>query len=185
MNATIRGNIVQGSIGGAVGVEHGMRLDQIGGSIVISGNQIWSRNGYGIFAAQVGTLANARIHVLDNVFEHSSPHIACIIRGVALAKFSGNTINATSGSAVSVGGDGTNLTRILVWDATNTVLSGAIAFDFAWIGSTLGHVVYPKSPEGLVAAPLGSLYTQSGVAGEGRLWVKQMSDGLKSGWVRK
>ena len=132
-NATIRGNIIQGSVGGAVGVEHGVRVDQIYGSIVISGNQIRTRNGYGIFAAQVGTLVNARIFVLDNVLEHSSPHIGCIIRGVALAKFSGNTISATSGTAVSVGGDGTNPTRILVWDATNTVLAGSIVLDFAWI----------------------------------------------------
>lgn len=183
-NVSVHGNIIEGSTDGAVGVEHGMRVDQARGCIVLADNQVRTANGYGLFAAQIGTLTGARFVLNDNVFEHTSPQVACIIRGVALAKFSGNTFTATNGKAVVLGGDGTNSTRVLAWDASNIILAGDAVFDFAWIKSTRGHISYPRLPEGVVSAPPGTFYTDLSGSPAGVLWLKVSADGSPVGWKK-
>src|SRR5690349_8953809 len=94
----------------------------------------------------------ARFILENNYVEHSTPSsYGLLVRGAALAKFSGNVIDSVSG-AVSVASDGTHQTGTFVWDLSNQILTGTVGVVFSQIDHASGHLAYPNAPEGLVTA---------------------------------
>ena len=168
-NLTLANNIIVGAVGGAVGTEGGIRGDHLIGDVLISGNRIESRNGYGL---KVATASSARIYAIGNTFLHTAPsYYACSVKGAGAVKFSGNTFNATSGAALSIIADGTTPVGQLMWDESNTVIAGATSFVWSNITKATGDLRGSGSPQGVVTAgEVGTTYRQvNGVEG-GLYW---------------
>lgn len=107
------------------------------------------------------TGANFNIH--NVTLNHSYAGASGVtLRGVTLAKFSGNTFNATGTTAVSITADGSgNKVGQLAWDASNTVQGGTLSFDWKNITSASGTLESSNSPYNLVVpAAIGTLYIQ-------------------------
>jgi hypothetical protein len=176
---TITGNKIIGATGGTAGTELGVRLAQLSGIVKLAGNQITVSNGHGIYA--LNAVNAASFHFENNRVSHTAAATYGVtVRGAALAKFSGNVIDST-GTALSVTTDGTNPVGKFVWDLSNKV-TGTVSLVFASITEASGHLAYPNDPEGLVTAPIGTLYTRT-TAGQPVLYVKS-TDGGNTGWAQ-
>ena len=178
---TLAGNIIQAGTVGSAGSEYGIRVDHTQGDVLVRGNRIHSPNGHGLYC--ISSSSTARFVVDGNVFEHSgSASYAAILRGVALAKFTGNLINASAGTALSITTDGSNPVAHFAWDRSNTIEAGAVAISYANVTKATGELIGSGSPASVVTAPIGTTYTNlSGGAGT-TLFRKESGSG-NTGWV--
>lgn len=179
VDATIKGNRITAATNGANMSDHGLRVDNVYGTVLVADNYFDAPNGSGMYV--LGKVATARFTLTGNVFRTISTTWACILRGASLAKFTGNLFDGAS-LALSVAGDGTNPTGTLWWDLSNMAVSGTISFNFAEINLARGHITYPNAPDQLVKAPAGTLYTRTSAGGTTMLYVKAGGNGA-SGWL--
>ncbi|MET7751566.1 right-handed parallel beta-helix repeat-containing protein [Micromonospora sp. NPDC005367] len=180
---TIADNIVRAGTTGTTFTEFGIRVDQTRGDVILSGNRVHSPNGHGLFA--LNAVDTARFFLHGNVFEHTaSGGYGVLLRGVGLAKFTGNTINADPGVALSITTNGTHDVGRFIWDATNTIEAGAISISWPNVTTASGQLIGTGSPEGVVAAPVGTTYTNLSGGATSTLYVKTSGTG-RTGWTAK
>ena len=163
-DVTIAHNIIKGGTSSTTGTDAAIWMKDVRGIVMVQGNQIFSSNGSGVEARTIVT--EAMIIVESNIFTHdnsSFSYYACDIRGAKLVKLAGNAFSSSGGAArpIHVGGDSNgNSVQLFQYDRSNQVLAGAIAIDYTKIVSSVGDLVGNRSPEGLVAAPVGTTYTR-------------------------
>ena len=176
---TVNGGVIRCASGGAAGREGGIQINHANGNVLIEGVEIFSANGHGI-ECDVDSAA-ARFSVSKSTFEHTGVGTyACTLRGVAYAGFFGNTFNAPGLTAVSITWDGVNPTALLHWDGGNSLVAGALAFDWAHITAGTGYLSGAASPYGIVpAGAIGTLYQQTTGA---QLWISNVASA--TGWAR-
>ncbi|MCK5563837.1 MAG: hypothetical protein KAJ07_01205 [Planctomycetes bacterium] len=178
----ISDNVICGASDGAIGTEHGIRVYDNNGNVVISGNQITSPNGFGLICT--GDAKDSKWSVIGNTFEHSIPTFyACTLRGMSYLKFSANTFNAPGGYAVYITKDYlNNPVGWLAWDNTNTIIAGEAIFDWSNITKATGALIGAGSPyDRVVPGEAGTLYRQTDGTG-GALW--QSVGTTKTSWVK-
>lgn len=178
MGVTLANNIVNGGTAGTAGSDYGIRFDNMSGDVVLTGNRVTSPNGHGLYCNSA-TSSTARFFLTGNIFEHSgSTTYAVILRGLALVKFTGNHINASAGSALSLTTDGTNKIGHLIWDNSNVIEAGAISIVWAQITKASGELVGTGAP--VVTAPKGTTYRRTDGTSGTLLYVN--TDG-GTGWT--
>lgn len=181
-NAVITGNIIVGASDGAANAELGINFNHLSGDITISDNEIRVFNGNGLSCVS-GNCTTAKFFVSDNHITNANNYGAALL-GVALAKFSGNTFDATSGVPVYITEDpSNNNTAWLAWDQTNTVLAGTAIFVYAHIDKATGYLQYSGSPVGVVVpGEVGTMYRQTNGTTDGILWYAQ--DVTSTSWTK-
>ncbi len=180
---TIANNIIEGAADGNAGIEHGILFVNAFGEIIISGNRIITPNGMGLYC--VAEADSSKWYVIGNTFNHSSPDAyACTLRGVAYAKFSGNTFNATEGYSLIIKGGcgGACPVGWLSWDNSNIILAGPTTFNWPQISKASGFLSGTLSPYNLVVpAEIGTLYRQT--SGTNNVLWQSMGT-TKTSWVQ-
>jgi len=161
-HVTISNNIVVGATGGANAVEDGMAFYHMSGDVHISGNEIRVDNGNGILCDGGGSTA-AKFFVHDN-HVHTAANDGIKLGGVALAKLSGNTFNAITGSPVNITADRAAAhTAWVAYDQTNTVLSGVVTLNFSNIDKATGFPQGTRNPQSVVVpGEVGTMYRKTG-----------------------
>ena len=183
-NVNISGNIINSgdSTKATAGSETGIRLDHINGDIMINNNRIVSKNGPGVYA---GTgISEARLFIIGNMFKHLyTASFSALLRGLKLIKLNGNTFDVATGAvAVDVRGDGINNVKHLIWDESNTVLSGATQFGWTAIDKVTGSLRGTTSPLGIITpGEIGTKFVQTDGKVGSFLW--QSLGVTKESWV--
>jgi hypothetical protein len=129
-DAAVTGNHIRGASGGTAHTENGIEMHHVNGDVSIANNVVKTSNGLGVTVTDTSTTANFSVRE-NTVTTTDAETYAATLRGVNLAKFSGNTFSASSATAVFITADGSgNKVQMLAWDASNTVVAGVLTFDY-------------------------------------------------------
>ena len=161
-NLQVTNNNVVGATGGTTGAESGIEIHHAAGDITVANNQVYTSNGPGL-ANSDNLVQTANFLVTGNDFENTTnASYAVDLRGENLVKFSGNTFNSTHTNAVELTTNGTFGINELAWDQSNTVVAGALSFDYSEIGAIAGVIQGTNSPVSLVTpVSVGTQYIQT------------------------
>lgn len=163
---TCHNNIVGGT-GNTAGTQNGLRFDQISGDVRCEGNTIVTPNGSAIYG--LTGLATARFMLNGGLYNCTGTGYGVLLRGVALAKFSGTTLQGTN--ALSIAASGSTRVGQFAWDSSNTLIGNA-GITYADIDKCTGDLFYTGSPVGVVVpGEVGTTYRQTNGSGATSLWI--------------
>lgn len=161
---TIQGNIIKPNGDGTNLTESGITFDNCVGTALIANNQIHTTNGHGIRA--ITGVNTARFIVQGNRIKTTDASTyGSTFRGAAYVRLSGNEWDS-AGPAIDVDGDAAaNNVGLLVYDRSNTILSGTVQFDWGQINATRGDLPVTAVPPQVI------LGAASGLAASGATYA--------------
>jgi hypothetical protein len=174
------------------------------GMVVVDNNQIdcandgWGAGGYGIYCTNSTnglTIPSGRIRLTRNQISNANPSAIKIVRSPSQPYTFLELTNNYAYDTQLVPTCITNIDMDLPFNITKFVMrdnqvEGAIAAHNVTSGVWIVNDGSPQqwagwsSPNGVIAASIGSIFQRLDPGGAAALWVKQSDDSLNTGWVR-
>ena len=179
-DVSILGNMIDGATGGASGTENGIRLQNtISGTVTLAENKVTAYNGTA-FLASDATATDATMILAGNSFR-STTGAAVHVRGVKVLKMTGNVLDAAT-TALYVGADSVpNNVGTLAYDATNTILAGAVTIQWSQITRATGQLFGSGSPKGVVTPGEAGTTWRRTDGREESMWIARTA--TAAGWT--